>query len=220
MQKPIIYIDTTVLKFSATELLRLRPQTQIFERDGKTYKSTVNIPIILNPNDSIKNLELKAEAELLKKVADIGKLGYVDFVINTETLFESWGLPKMDSESGKFYKAPLKTVDAPIKCSRVMIGLNKNPKVMQLMFLCSIKEKRFIELQKMTGGYQGKGKWNQNQLLDAFHLWCAEYNKCDYFLTLDFKLIRVLRNNKTHPYIELVKPSELLNKLQIYLDNL
>jgi hypothetical protein len=67
----------------------------------------------------------------------------------------------------------------------------------------------------MTGAYQGGGKWNRNQLLDAFHLWCAEYNKSDYFLTLDFKLIRILgQNRKTRLPVRAVRPSELLAALE------
>ncbi|OGP41631.1 MAG: hypothetical protein A2090_06470 [Deltaproteobacteria bacterium GWD2_42_10] len=86
---------------------------------------------------------------------------------------------------------------------------------MQFNFLSSIKNKRFLELQKMTGAYQGAKKLNRNQLLDAFHIWCAEHNKCDYFLTLDFKLVNVIRRQKGATLSELVTPSELMNKLGI-----
>jgi predicted nucleic acid-binding protein len=67
----------------------------------------------------------------------------------------------------------------------------------------------------MTGAYQGSGKLNRNQLLDAFHIWCAEFNKCDYFLTLDFKLLNVVRKQKRHSLVEIIKPSELVTKIGI-----
>ncbi|MEE9584678.1 MAG: hypothetical protein V3W51_04275 [Candidatus Brocadiales bacterium] len=123
----------------------------------------------------------------------------------------------MDSSTGKFYGAPYKMVDAPIKYERIMLGVSvDDPKDAQFEFLRSIRNDQFLELQKMVGAYQGKNKQNKNQLLDAFHLWCAEHNKCDFFLTLDFKLIRVLRNNRKHALlVEVVKPSELLGKLGV-----
>ena len=52
----------------------------------------------------------------------------------------------------------------------------------QFKFLRSLNDERFRELQAITGAYQGEGKINRNQLLDAFHLWCAEGNGCDLFL--------------------------------------
>ena len=210
---PKVYIDTTVLKFSATQLPRLRPRKQNINWGGRDHELTVHDFVRINPNDSIDNPKLKAEAELLPSLAEAGKNGIVKYVIQVETTFESWGIPKMDSETGKFYDAPYEYVEAPIKYSRVLIGFGFDAREMQFRFLSSIKNKRFLELQKITGAYQGPGKFNRNQLLDTFHLWCAEYNNCDYFLTLDFKLIRMLRKQKSRLLSEIVKPSELMERI-------
>jgi hypothetical protein len=215
MHLPKIYIDTTVLKFSATRLPRLRPRQQVINWGGKEFEVTVHDFVHVNPNDSIDNPELKAEAALLPSLAEAGKTGVVNYVIQVETLFESWGIPKMDSETGKFYDAPCEYVEAPIKYSRTLVGAGFDARDMQFRFLSSVKSKRFLELQKITGAYQGPGKLNRNQLLDAFHLWCAEHKRCDYFLTLDFKLIKALRKQKGRLLSEVVKPSELMNKLGI-----
>jgi hypothetical protein len=210
---PKVYLDTTVLKFSATQLPRLRPKKQKINWGGQDHELTVHDFVHVNPNDSIDNPELKAEAELLPSLAEAGKTGRVNYVIQVETLFESWGIPKMDSETGKFYDAPCEYVEAPIKYSRVLVGAGFDARDMQSRFLSSLKSKRFLELQKITGAYQGPGKLNRNQLLDAFHLWCAEHNSCDYFLTLDSKLIKVLRKQKGRLLSEVVKPSELMNRI-------
>ncbi|MBI3995662.1 MAG: hypothetical protein HY349_06785 [Nitrospirae bacterium] len=211
MKPPKVYIETTVLKFSATQLPRLQPKSQKINWGGCVHDITVHDFIDLNPNDFIKNPELKAEADLLPELAEAGKRGQVKYVIQMETLFESWGLPKMDSATGKFYGAPYETVDAPIKYGRVISGGLHDAKDMQFEFLANIQSKRFVELQKMTGAYQGNRGLNRNQLFDAFQLWCAEHNACDYFLTLDFKLIEVLRKNrKLQLQVEVVRPSEFL----------
>lgn len=210
MHPPKVYIDTCVLKASSTQLLRLRPRQKQINWGGHVFETTVHDFININPNDSITNPELKKEAELLPELAEAGKNGRVKYVTQTETLIESWGLPKMDSATGIFYNAPYYMVDAPIRYSRVICGGLDHPKERQFAFLSSIKAKRFIELQKMTGAYQGNRGLNESQLLDAFHIWCAEHNRCDYFLTLDFKLIRVVRQTKKPLHVKVVCPSELL----------
>jgi len=210
MSPPRVYLDTSVLKFSATRLPRLLPRNQRINWGGRVHEITVYESVYINPNLSIKNPGLKAEAELLPKLAESGKLGQVSFVIQTETLVESWGLPKMDSTTGRFYGAPYQTVEAPIEYGRVVFGGPSDFKVLQFDFLVKLKSRRFLELQRFTGAYQGDRGQNRNQLLDAFHLWCAEYNRCDYFLTLDFKLIRMLRSRESAVRVRVVRPSELL----------
>ena len=168
----------------------------------------------VNPNDSIPNAELKAEAELLPHLAELGKLGVIEYVIGNETLWESWGLPNMDSKTGQFYGAQVKTVQAPFEYSRIVCGGDATARERQHDFLCSIKHRRFLELQKMTGAYQGKQPLNHNQLLDAFHLWCAEHNGCDFFLTLDFKAIKVLDLSPKKSPAQAVRPSRLISLLE------
>lgn len=211
MAVPKVYIDTNVFKFAATQLPRFVPRRQSLNWGGQVHEVIVHDLVALNPNENIENPELKAEAELLPRLADLGKTNQVEYVIQTEALFESWGLPNMDSSTGKFYGAPYKAVDAPISYGRVMFGGREDPGEMQFAFLKSIRAKRFLELQRIAGAYQGEGKFNRNQLLDAFHLWCAEHNKCDYFLTLDFKLIKLIgQNRKKQLPVRAVRPSELL----------
>lgn len=210
-----VYIDTNVLKFSATQLPRYVPRTQKINWGGLEHEVTVNDLVYVNPNNFINNPDLKTEAELLPVLAEAGKAGVVKYVIQVEALFESWGIPKMKSETGTFYDAPYEYIEAPVKYSRVLVGASFNPKEMQFKFLSLLKVKRFVELQKLTGAYQGAGKLNRNQLLDAFHLWCAEHNHCDYFLTLDFKLVKVVGKQKGRFLTEVVKPSELISRIKL-----
>ena len=209
-----VYLDTTVLKFSATELPRLQARNTSINWGGKTVDVTVHDFIEVNPNDSIQNVDLRSEAELLPRLADLGKLGVIEYVMCNETLWESWGLPNMDSKSGQFYGAPIKDGQAPLEYGRIVAGGNTSPRKRQFDFLCSINHRRFLELQKMTGAYQGNQPLNHNQLLDAFHLWCAEHNGCEFFLTLDFKVIKVLRLSTKTSSVQAVRPSELIRLLE------
>jgi hypothetical protein len=133
------------------------------------------------------------------------------FQISNETLVEVGGIPDLDSETGHFYRADREIVQAPINYSRVLYGGIEDWWEGQYRFLCSLNDDRFLQLQRITGAYQGEGKTvNRNQMLDAFHLWCAEYNGSDFFLSLDFKLARVIENAKSKPRVPVVRPSELL----------
>jgi hypothetical protein len=169
---------------------------------GREQIVTVHDSVVLNPNDKIENASLKAEAALLEQVATLGKKGLVSFLINIETQMEVWGLPNLDSESGQFYGVPLERVEAPVRYGRIMFD-----------FLRLLRDDRFDNLQRITGAYQGSARVNRNQLLDAFNLWCAEHHRCQYFLSLDFKLARVIGRSKSKPVVPVVRPSELLSAL-------
>jgi len=213
---PKVYLDTNIFKFSATELRRFVPkETKALKWGGITIDSPVYNFKFVNPNDNIRNNEvLKREASLLQNVAEAAKSNIIDLVIQHETLFESWGLPNMDSQSGKLYGAPYQIVDGPIKYDRIIEGFNVDPLKDQFDFLSCIKHKRFIDIQKATGAYQGEHKTNRNQLIDAWNIWCAEHSECQYLLTMGFKLIKMIQaKHKWQSSVRLVTPSELLECL-------
>lgn len=209
-----MYLDSNVYKFSATRLLRFRPQESIVDWGGQKQTFILHEPITVNPNEGItKNPDLRREADLLPQVAALAGAGLVEFLINIETQMEVWGLPNLDSETGGFYGAHRKIVEAPIRYGRVLFRAHGDYRAEQFNYLCSLRDKRFLELQRITGAYQGEDKVNRNQLLDAFHLWCAEHNGCNFLLSLDFKLAKVIGRSKTKPRVRVVRPSELLAAL-------
>jgi len=97
-----------------------------------------------------------------------------------------------------------------VKYCRILYGGPDDFRQAQLDFLSSLKDKRFLELQRITGAYQGIGKVNRNQLLDAFHLSCAEHNGCDFFLSLDFKLAKIIEKANDKRVVPVVRPSQLV----------
>jgi hypothetical protein len=212
MEIPRVFLDTTILKASTTALRRLLPRKQRLDWGGEVHEITVYDLGTINPNESLTG-EIKAEAALLPTLAELGKQGTVRYCLHMETEFESWGLPKMlGNTTGRFYGAPIESAGSPIRYSRAMFTGYNDPREMQFDFISSLNHERFDEIQKITGAYQGHGKLNRNQLLDAFHIWCAEYNDCSFFLTLDFKLIKVA-SYRLERTIKLVRPSELLRHL-------
>ena len=84
MSIPRVYVDTNIFKFSATELTRLRPRSKTINWGGNDIEVTVHDFIEENPNDRISNEELKSEAELLPELANLGKAGLIQYVIQLE----------------------------------------------------------------------------------------------------------------------------------------
>ena len=54
-----------------------------------------------------------------------------------------------------------------------------------------------------------------NQMLDAWHIYCAEKAGATYFVTCDYKLINHLESHRrTQPTVEVVTPRQLLDGLR------
>jgi hypothetical protein len=213
-----VFIDTNVIKFSATKQLEFIPVNKPTRNwYGKITGYQVATVGYVNPNDNLRDKsEIKKEAELLPDIAALAKNEHIELFEDTEMIVESMGLPKIGSASGRFYNAPIKRANPPIIYSRTIIGPSYmgSPDELTLNFLKRITNKRFKELQKVTGAYQGKDNYNLNQLIDAYLIWSAEHNQCNYFLTLDFNLIKMIKNDKKKRVsINLVRPSELLQSL-------
>lgn len=213
---PTVYLDANILRFSQTSLLRLMPRKSVIDWGHAKSEMIVHDLIYFNPNTRLKNPELRREADLLEDIATFVKDGKLKAVMQMETDFESWSRLQLGNDRGRFYGAKIDRVEAPIKYDRILLGARFSAKELQLRFLAGIKHKCFTELQKITGAIQGENKYNQRQLLDAFHIWCAEHNHCNYFLTLDFRLIKMVTRHKLKPDLPiLVRPSQLLLKMKI-----
>ncbi|EPE5850387.1 hypothetical protein [Vibrio vulnificus] len=212
MNIPKVFLDTNIIKFSSSELERYVPYEQEISWGGSKQRLVVHQMESYNPNDNIKNEKLKCEVDLLEAVSKLGNLGQLQFLTHAEVQFESWNMPNLDSKRGIFYGASVSLVEDPIQYFRTIMGGAHSLREYQYSFLSSVKHPRFIEIQKVVGAYQGEtNPPSRNQLLDAFHLWCAENSKCDYFLTLDMKLIKIIRRKTNNCLtVKAIKPSELL----------
>lgn len=210
MKVPLVFVDTNVLKFSATELTRFQARPTRVNWGGKGIELLVHDVVQTNPNLGILNKTLRVEADLLPSLAELGRQGAVEYIMQLEAKLESWGLRNMDSDRGDYYGTPIRFVEGPFKYSRTVGGAGIEVVDRQFEFLKSIDHPRFAELQRMTGAYQGANEMNRNQLLDAFHLWCAEHAGAEFFLTLDFKLIKVVARSPSKSVVRLVRPSELV----------
>jgi hypothetical protein len=212
IRSPKVCLDTNIIKFAATRLFRLFPHNQVIDWGHTQSEITIHEPRYVNPNHNLPpNARVRAEAELLQDLAERSKRGEFTAVMGWESLFESWRLPNLDSFSGKFYDAPVNAIQSPLLYARDLGGSSESFRADQVAWMRRIKNRRFIEIQKAAGAYKGNSKGADDQLLDAFHLWTAEHNNCDFFLTLDLKLIdHLAQDRKQRVKIPVVCPSALL----------
>jgi hypothetical protein len=82
----------------------------------------------------------------------------------------------------------------------------------QRAFLRSITHPRFMELRTAVGAVETAGHFD-NQLADAYHVWCAEEAGARYFLTTDYKIGKSIAHHYFHTTVDVVTPSELLRDL-------
>jgi hypothetical protein len=211
-----VYVDTNVLKFSAHHHAVYRGKPQNIKWGPIEESVTVYELVETDELSSWKSAEQRNQGRTLRLIADASRCEKLRLLMNSETQIESWGLPGLHSAEGVFFGAEIVDAPAPFQFSRVIASVHRNMKNLQFDFLKTIQHKRFLELQKITGAFQGERGTNRNQLLDAFHLWCAEYNSCHYFLTMDLKLAKAVENSKRSFGVPIVTPIQLADELELF----
>lgn len=174
-----ILLDTSVLKAAKDSEL-------VFLTSGLFYENQ-NVKLLQHGNQRAFNNRLAN-----RKLARLAREEYVSLLRSNEVLFEAMGVPAIDFT---FFRSNVETVEAPIKHFGLVIDGSGTDHLYQN--LSSVKDSRFLELQKLSGAYQGEtAPLHRNQLLDAFHLWCAEHSESEFFLTHDEKLIKLWNSSK------------------------
>lgn len=86
----------------------------------------------------------------------------------------------------------------------------------QLEFLRGLRHPRFDEWKEASGVIAGSRR-ERNQLLDAFHLWTAEHNWCDYFVTMDYALIQTVARSHLKTAMRLAPPRAFLRAARLHV---
>lgn len=225
---PRIFLDTSTLKYSVDELTRFVKVTDtITWPNSETAKLPVYQLRKVYPNEKLtgKREELRLETYKLPFIAHLAKISHVRLLCHFEVFWELMGLPNITAPQGRFYGAPIEVVESPFRYGRVLSGPSwpdvspgrhshlKPSKRRTAEFFEKITDPRFKELQSACGVQQGS-KRVANQLLDAFHIYCAEKAGADFFLTCERVLVEQVRQHKRHPpTVTVVRPSELLECL-------
>jgi predicted nucleic acid-binding protein len=191
-----IFVDTSVLKAARDTQMVFVPRTQKLDWGDQVVEVEVHDMMYKNQNTAyLRNNPSAFQNRLHNRIiARLAKENRIELLISHEVKFEAMGVPSVDFS---FYGSPINLVRSPIYHGGLVIDGSGRDHLHLFNALKSINDKRFFQLQKLTGAYQGKyNEPNKNQLFDAYHLWCAESANADYFLTHDEKLVRQWKNSK------------------------
>ena len=211
MTIPKIFFETSIWKYSFDRVPRLLPNRAKIEWGGKDVEFDAFCFFTYLPNAKL-DVKMKKEIMLLRPIAELARNEKIELMTSIEVFEEYWNIPgSFGSGPSCFDNVPITHVAPPFNYSRTVGG-----KKVLISFLKRVNIERFKELQVACGAYQGKNGINENQLLDAYHIYSAESAKVDYFLTGDKKLIRVLKHHKKYsPSVKIVLPSTLMTELEV-----
>jgi hypothetical protein len=204
MQPPRVFLDTSARRHAVRHRYQYRPVP-----GAPIYRLTDE-----DPTSRIEG-ELRKEIDCLDEVATMARNGRITLLTSGEAMLEFLINEKIpNNRSSPFAGIAIEYVEQPATCERILGGFpglsSETVTAQQIRFFESLDDKRFLQIQRACGAYQGSTT-SGKQIRDAFHLWCAEFADASHFLTTDLKLIRLVRNYKTAPLcLKVVKPSELL----------
>ena len=213
---PSVFLETTVLKASADTRLVLVPRAETVRWGDRDITVDVHHPVYLNQNVKFLRQGQRERFEdtiALRFIAALAKDGKIKLLSHEEVYIEAMGLPRVFGSGPLFYGAPVCKVRGPFEYSRVVADGSGHDH--QFEFLSRVTHPRYLELQKLCGAYQGEDRPpHRNQLIDAFHLFCAEWSQAEFLLTLDDKLARAISNDKTKSVRVIpITPKRLLTTL-------
>jgi hypothetical protein len=197
--RPLVFLDTVVLKASVDTRLVLLPVPERLQWGEREIEIEVHRPVFINPNAKYLkqgNQERFEDTVALRFLAALARDERITLLIHEEVLLELMKLPRVIGDGPRFYGAPMRKIQGPFRYGRVVADTSTVDH--QYEFLSRVKHSQFKELQKACGAFQGNDRpLNRRQLIDAFHVLCAESAGANYFLTLDDSLIRTLGSRKT-----------------------
>ena len=77
---PSVYLETTVLKFAVDRIEAWAPTEKTVNWGGRKFTVTVHEPAVALPNEELANDELKNEARLLPRVAELSHEGRIELL--------------------------------------------------------------------------------------------------------------------------------------------
>ena len=207
-----IYVDANIIQLSDVYRIRYLSEHRTLDWGGQTISTTTYGKYeIEDTSYEIKDDQLRKECFALRCLSRFDDLATIHFVQQFETSLEigSLGNPSI-------FDAKVQQVDGPIEYSRSLF----DKRFPQWKFVNKIDHPRLNHLKKVAGVQEGMNEKNlRSQVMDAWHLWCAERNECNFFLTTDYKLINLVnsssksKKNSQPIMVKLVSPLNLMEIL-------
>jgi hypothetical protein len=209
---PLIFLDTSALKLAADRQVRgIQRRSTVRWGPHDVDMDWVQF-VEVNPNANVYAGQ-RQHISALPMIAHLADRNRVRLTTHMEVLWELDRLPKHRDVRGRFYGVAIEDAPDPFEYSRVIASGLPPKRDWQMDFLVGLRESRFEQLKVAVGANPGSARY-RNQLLDAFHIRCAEGAGAHYFLTLDEKLVRhVAGHRRAPPLCRVITPTSLRAEL-------
>ena len=159
---------------------------------------------------------MRSQVDSLKKIAAKAKREKIQFFSYNEIEFEGWRGRTSNAEYTEydmFLDIPVYAANSALERSKFSGSyldkyLKKEKLVRFCKFLSQLNDRNIAHLMPILplNDFEKESlslikdfqfllsKMHENHYVDAFHLWTAERNKLDFFLTFDKKFVNVIRN--------------------------
>ena len=214
-----IFVDTSIARFSEK---RKQTKWATVEKQikwgPKVHTLEIQESSTINPRerlDGTKHEKLLNDLRFIPKIKQLAKDKLILLFWHLETNLEnSWFRPICFTLDRSFTSLILRANDPLFYGRTVASAFSKEDE--QLKFLKHISHPKFEEWKGAIGWVRDSRK-EKNQLMDAWNLWTAEHNHCEYFLTMDYKFISSIASRKFKHKLRICPPGQLVKELKILL---
>jgi hypothetical protein len=211
-----IFVDTSIARFADRKREVWLKQKETIRWGKGLQEVEIARPHTFYPLEKLNNEQdahTYADALLIEKVEDLARAKLITLCWHFETHWEfirnkTLGIP-----------APaildlIEKANCPIYYGRPLTSPFHDNTDEQLEFLRRLKLSEYEKWKKLVGGAEPNTKRERNQLMDAWHLWSADHNHCEYFLTMDYTLIRSVGSRKNDSKLRVVAPTQFLDEFK------
>ena len=204
-----VFFDTTIIRNSQHKRTVWKPHVQSVLWGGREHSVTISALVETRPIEKLRGQRRTyCDARRIRFIETLAKARLIRAFWHFETKWEFSSRRPMNQSMPPLTRY-LSAVVAPVRYERLLSPAWLNPGDPQLEFLREIADERYAQWKRASNVLPGT-KAEKNQLLDAFYLWTAEHNRCDYFLTMDYKLIATIARSGLESRLRLIAPTEFL----------
>jgi hypothetical protein len=206
-----VFVDTSIVRYADQERTHLVKQPETFRWGGTLVTAPIVRQVTEHPLEKLNTPQHQhtyEDAKLIPVIDDLAKHGLITLLWHMETMLEYQRNRPFPGPPVPDFIERIQLANCPIYYARMIVSpFEKTDE--QLKFLRALKHLGFDEWKRIVGVVADSNN-ERNQLMDAWHLWSADHNHCEYFLTMDSKLIRSVASRRRKSQLRLVTPSQFL----------
>ncbi len=209
-----VFVDTSIARYADRSREVWRKEKQTVRWGPSLQEIEIVRPHTERPLEKLQTEEhaqTYADALLIEQVEALAQAKLIRLCWHFETHWEFVRNKAIGIPAPPILEL-IEKANCPIYYSRMIVSPFDNEDK-QLEFLRRLNHPDFETWKKLVGAQPGT-KRERNQLMDAWHLWSADHNHCEYFLTMDYRLISSIHSRKHERPLRVVAPAQFLEEFK------